>query len=839
MFSQESEDSLLNIINTSKIDTVKVNTYIELAWLYSTLNPDKSIEYSNLAIEISKKIDNKVGLIDAYNRLGSAYHNKGENIKALEFYQKSYDIAFKCNNLLKESIVINNMANVYVYTSNYNKAIEFYKKSLEIEKTLGNKDGIAFEYQGLGNTYKNQGNNPLAMEYLLKSLTIREELKDKQKLSSILMSIGSLYFSLKNFDVALTYFKKVYDIALQSNDKSSISRILVNIGVLYLEKEEIDSALMNYQEGVEICKQTGDNYSLAFGYYYIAKAYFFKSDYNKAIEYNQKSLDLRRLVEDYEGITNCLSTFGNIYFQINQYDKAIKYVQMALDYSTEYNLAVSSQFYEQQISAFYADINDFKNAYKHHLRFKEISDSLSSDDNVKKMTQLEMQYEFDKIQKQQAFEQEQKEIYQKAELSKQKIFRNSFIIGFLLMILLAYVMFKSYTRKKKDNILLTLQNHEITQQKEEISTQRDEIESQRDLVTLQKNRIEEIHKEVTDSINYAKRIQTAMLPSFESEKARGSESEKVGLGESENLHTVAPSHLSTVSLSHGHTFSLFVLFRPKDIVSGDFYWATQLTTMGHDPLLVVAVADCTGHGVPGAFMSMLGISFLNEIVRRKEVTQANQVLNQLRVEIINALQQKGASSASANKETGEQNISTSSTHRTSSYLSVKDGMDISLVVIKTQVPRLKPQTPSSEQTSDVFEVQWSGANNPLWIIRNTNNLTGLSSEKEMPPFQKVASLEEVKPDKMPIAIYEKMENFTNHEIILQKGDIIYLMSDGFQDQFGGTNGKKFKSKQLKQLLLDNCRKSMSEQKEILESSLENWIGKAEQIDDITILGIKI
>ncbi|OFX61469.1 MAG: hypothetical protein A2046_00125 [Bacteroidetes bacterium GWA2_30_7] len=394
----------------------------------------------------------------------------------------------------------------------------------------------------------------------------------------------------------------------------------------------------------------------------------------------------------------------------------------------------------------------------------------------------------------------------------------AYIIYLVLLIFLIIISARLYSRQLK---LKNIRLEKIVQERTaEIQLQNIEISHQRDELSEQK-------REITDSIQYAKRIQQAMLPSLSpklqdsSSKLQDLERENVRQGESENLHTV--------TLSHGHTFDLFVLFRPKDIVSGDFYWTTLISTMGHDPLLVVAVADCTGHGVPGAFMSMLGISFLNEIVRKKEITQASRILDQLRISIIDALRQTG--------ESGTQ----------------KDGMDMSLVVIKNQDSNSKFQDSGSELSKsskllESYKAQWAGANNPLWLVR---------SSKEMPPFEKVASLgkgpsaknltgfqnlsglEEIKPDKMPVAIYEKMNDFTNNDIQLFKGDYLYMMTDGYEDQFGGPKGKKFLSKNLKQLLIDNCQLPMEEQKNVLEKTLNEWIGSGEQIDDITVLGIKI
>ncbi len=268
-------------------------------------------------------------------------------------------------------------------------------------------------------------------------------------------------------------------------------------------------------------------------------------------------------------------------------------------------------------------------------------------------------------------------------------------------------------------------------------------------IRQQNIKLQEQKEEILDSINYALRIQQAVLPDEELTKK--------WLGE------------------------YFILFRPKDIVSGDFYWATKI-----NDLLIVTVADCTGHGVPGAFMSMLGISFLNEIVRKKEIIQASEVLDHLRESVIDALKQSGA--------WGEQ----------------KDGMDLVLVVINTKT----------------LELQFAGANNPLWIVRKTGN-----SNKE--------EFEEYKPDKMPVAIYENMKPFTNHIIQLYKDDIIFLASDGYEDQFGGPKYKKFLSKNLKQLLFANSQQPMTIQKDVLEQTLNDWKGNTEQIDDITIMGIKI
>ncbi len=301
---------------------------------------------------------------------------------------------------------------------------------------------------------------------------------------------------------------------------------------------------------------------------------------------------------------------------------------------------------------------------------------------------------------------------------------------------------------KKRTLELSEANEELNQQNEEIRSQRDEIEQQ-------KIQIEEIHQEISQSIDYATRLQGAILPQ--------------------------------AKLLEEYLSDYFVLFKPKDKVSGDFYWWAHIENH-----TIITVADCTGHGVPGAFMSMLGVSFLREIVQKEYITHTSVILRKLRKEVIKALNQKG--------ESGEQ----------------KDGMDMAIISIE----------------HETNTVQFSGANNPLYVITN-RRLKKLESLKEFENFY------EIRPDKMPIAIYEKMDKFTTHEIQLEKGDMLYMFSDGFADQFGGKKGKKFKYKPFKRLLSENRDKPMKEQKKILNKTFEDWKGNIEQVDDVVVLGVKI
>jgi two-component system, sensor histidine kinase LadS len=308
--------------------------------------------------------------------------------------------------------------------------------------------------------------------------------------------------------------------------------------------------------------------------------------------------------------------------------------------------------------------------------------------------------------------------------------------------------YREIQKEKEEAQAETLEKlKEMNKLKDEINIELEkQVKERTREINQQKEELAEKNKEITDSIRYAKRIQQAILPSGE--------------------------YCSSVMGEH------FILFLPKDIVSGDFYW---LHNDGQK--IIWAAADCTGHGVPGGFMSMIGNSYLNEIVIENKINSPDKILNTLRSKIINSLEQKG------------------------SEVKQRDGMDISLCVL--------------DKENNVLE--YSGANNPLWIWKKNTNI-----------------IEETKADKMPIGSYtEELKPFTLHRFNLEKGDIIYCFSDGYADQFGGPKGKKFKYSQLKEILLSVSDKTMTEQKEILHSAINNWKGNQEQIDDICIIGIRI
>ncbi len=354
-----------------------------------------------------------------------------------------------------------------------------------------------------------------------------------------------------------------------------------------------------------------------------------------------------------------------------------------------------------------------------------------------------------------------------SEMDKTKLI---IILGFTLVFILVLISLNAYRQQHHANVLLIQKKAEIEAQRDEIENQKQRIEKQHLVVSQQRDQIQDIHEEVTKSISYAQRIQSSALPDI-----------KVLM---ENVK------------------DCFVLFKPRDIVSGDFYYFTRVKNK-----LIITVSDCTGHGIPGAFMSMLGMSMIDNIVVSNQVFDPGEILNRMRNQIIHALSQSVDGDGQ------------------------RDGMDMGICVIDL----------------DTNMMQFAGANNPMIILsRNHKEWKDRKGVKSLTDDKSGLNLYRVKADSMPISIYLKMDNFKTHEYQLEANDMVYLFSDGFVDQFGGANdeirnagGKKFKIKAFQQLLVEISDMPASDQQKKLDHTIKEWRGSIDQVDDITVLGFRI
>ena len=670
----------------------------------------------------------------------------------------------------------------YIYSSSDSSRL-FIEKGLELALKLSYLKGIADCYTYLGVININQSDFPLALDYYQKSLKTYEKLSQSKSSKDVIVgrrgmsqsygNIGNVHMSLENYSQSLNYYKQAIEINKELKDDRPLATNYSNMGVIYFCQQKNTDALKYILESLKIRERLGDKAGISDCYGNLGLIYDSQKNYKKAIEFFQKGIRISEELGNKNSIANNYSNMVVVNIELKNYTKAIDCANKSLSLSKDMGILYNQGLLYSYLSEIYDSLHDYKNAYEFQKLFKITNDSIFNEESSNQLKDMEARYQNEKKQKEIELLNKDKEL-QQIEIQKQTTQKYAFIGGFALMLILALVTLFGYSKIKEQKRLienknseLNQRNEEISAQRDEIETQRDEISAQRDIVTIQKNNIEDIHNKLTSSIRYAERIQHAVLPSEE---------------------------FTQMFLSNH-----FILFKPCEIVSGDFYW-----TMIKKNMLLVAVADCTGHGVPGAFMSMLGISFLNEIIAQsEEITQASFILNTLREYVIKSLQQYGI--------TGEQ----------------KDGMDISLVALNLETNQL----------------HFAGANNPLYIVKSEKlkdeSKKTNDSNEELSNFQ----LYELKGDKMPIAIHVRMDAFTNHETKLEPGDTFYLFSDGYADQFGGPKGKKLMYSNFKKILLENSAKTMEEQKTILDLNIENWKNgfeiKNEQTDDITIIGIRL
>lgn len=750
--SQNPVDSLIQVADKSTVDTVKSQVYNEIANALKGRDNKQAMFYAEKSLLFGEKSDFLKGIANVYKTIGIIYYFKGELDSAFLSFDKSLK---KFEELGDKKGVAASYVNIGILKRNVgeiNEAGENYQKALEIYQEINDDEGIAKTYLNLGNLFKQQGDMKTSLDYYFKSLKFYENIGDKHSSAQLYQNIGIVYGELENSDKAIKNFNIALKIFKEIEDIKGIAEVNNNLGNNYLDNKEYELAVSYFEKSLKLFQEIGYTPMIANLYYNLGDSNNKLKKYSDAKKYFDKSFEIYQNLNYAPGMAMCYNGFGEYYYNIGNFIKSSENLEKAKQLSLGADLRTLSDAVEW-LSKSYAKTGNYKKAYENHVLFKQFNDSLFNDNTDKAITAMSMQYEFDKKEKIREIKEKKKEELQ-AEKDKQNwLIKIIFMAIIFFLLLIAIILIRNYRRKVKANNLLREQKDEIEHQKieleqrnEEIQSQRDEIENKNILITEQRDIALKQKQEITDSIQYAQRIQEAILPDKQ--------------------------------LFINDIDDYFILFKPKDIVSGDFYWMTKV-----DEKLIIVAADCTGHGVPGAFMSMLGVTFLNEIVNKDRVLQANKILNRLRNKVIDSLHQK-------DRET-------------------KDGMDISLTVID----------PSKN------EMQYAGAYNSLYVI---------DSDTENKQIKKI------KADRMPIGIHLKMdEEFTNHIIQYKKGDVVFMFSDGFMDQFGGENGRKLKSKRFQELLLTVHEKPMIEQKNILDNFLKKWKGELDQLDDILIIGMKL
>jgi len=712
-------------------DTAKVKTLNRLAFELKSINPDQMLKYAEEAFKLAITNNYLEGQSVSLNNIGLGYRLKSDFEKSIQVFEKSLQISKKYGFKKAEAESYIGIAVDYDYLGKYKLALENYNLSLIIAKNINDKILTAKALMGKAIVHEFQGNLDSALNCHLRSLKINEDRGDQNAIAASNMNIGGLYKTLGNSIVAGKYYEKSLIIREKIGDKPGIAQSLNSLASLYKANKDFEKAKNYYLKSLKIREELGDKRGISIVLGNIGTLYDAQAQFEKAIEYYKKALDLKELSGDNHGKSVCLTNIGIAFKNLGNYKLSIEYLLQGLKISQQMGIKSLSQEIYLMLAQSHSSLKEHQKAFEYMELYANIKDSILNENSSRQIAEMQTKYDTEKKEKEIELLNKDNAL-QNSEIEKQKNFRNNLVAIIALIIILALVLLYAYQNKKKSNKTL---------------------EGQKAKIEMQKELLEEKNKDITDSINYAKRIQKAIITS------------------DAYIKQYLPEH--------------FILYKPKDIVSGDFYWSYAF-----DNQVIFATADCTGHGVPGAFMSVIGASLLNEIVVERKITRPDLILNHLRDSVIKALNPEGS------KE------------------EANDGMDIMLCKFNF----------------DTLKLEYAAANNPLWVIRKNDSENPSSSY----------SIIEFKADKFPVGKQHGNKNdFTLNQVEIKKGDLIYSFTDGYADQFGGPSGKKFKYKAFQELILSGANKSLEEQKLMLDNSIETWKGNLEQVDDILVVAVKI
>ncbi len=636
-------------------------------------------------------------------------------IEAMQFSSEARSLANQLGYKSGQAYALKYIGLINYFQGDYVKVVRNWEQALEIFEAIEEKEGIANMLSNLGVVYNNQGNDARALELYLRSLKLAEDIRDTIRLISTFNNIGLIYSKKKSTEeLALQNYLRALELSEIKEWYDGIGSTYLNLGELYYNRKDYSTALDYFEKSLAAYRQT-NTVNITNALTYIGKIYVIYNDFPAAIKYQEESYKIAEKMGARWEMAKASLGLAETYYKSENNEKAIQYNQEAKEIATELGARYEKLSALVNIAKSYASESEFENAYQSLDEAITLKDTIFSEKSQEQINNLMVKHEIENMLKENEILKKDIEI-REIKNTKQRAVIFFLILGFVVTSFLIALLINANKQKNKANKILEEKNVLISEQK----------------------------KEIMDSIQYAKRIQNAMLTP------------------TEDISLILPEH--------------FILFSPRDVVSGDFYWFTR-----NENKIVCIVADCTGHGVPGAFMSMLGISYLNEIYSKKPEISASELLDELRKQVIQSLRQTG--------RMGEN----------------QDGMDMTAVIIH------------KEDNS----IQFAGANNQLFLYRK-------------------GELFEYKPDKMPIGIHGKnMDPFTNHVIKTEEGDAIYTFSDGFADQFGGPNGKKFMIKKFKEKLLEIHTRPMNLQKKELEKTLSEWMAETRQVDDILVMGIRL
>lgn len=714
---------------------------------YKREDYESSLEYYEALLEAYKKKGDWDNTKMIYQRLNEVANAMKDYDKTLAYNRALYDECIAHNNIRESLNALNNVAYAYVSLGDNEKAIKYYQQLIDVDpKVSGDERFMASNYTNIGLCYQNMGDEATAVENLKKAIEIRKKYSQNLECSAVENILALIYLKNKDLHNAQYYADAAVRTAKSSEDSKAMMSAYQTYNKVLQEKGEYQEALNYYQQYLNI----RDSAQL-----------------QNVLEDRQMSEELRRLTDAEIRYQEDLSAQERDDLEKERYRILADARAAELEKERELRDIERQRLQEQDLLReleYQKGLKELELARAENARTKAENARIEQE---RKNTELLRKQE----EEQRTKEREMNELLQQQEIQKANAKYMELGLYFAIGAVLGLLGFLIIIRKK--NSRLKAQRAKIKAQNDALQMKNDEIVSINKEITKQKAVIEENNKAMTDSIVYAKRIQTAVSPD--------------------------PSFLS------GFKFDHFMFFRPRDIVSGDFYW---FYSDNSNHVFIVA-ADCTGHGVPGAFMSMLGVSLFNKIVAERQIIQPNIILNEMRNEVKRTLHQDSINS------------------------SQKDGMDLSLVRIDL----------------DTMTMHFAAANNNGYLLReyDESEREKISEDLAKPEYLrelgdgKLLKVTIMPCDAMPIGVYlREKESFTMTSYQLRPGDSFFLCSDGYVDQFGGKYGRKFLTRNFIKLLMDMHGKPMAEQKNTLIDTHDNWRGlQYDQLDDIIVIGVQV
>ena len=607
------------------------------------------------------------------------------------------------------------------------KCLLIAEKALYISEEFSKKD-LPRTHNLMGYHFLINGKNDSAMVYFQESLDLSLLRNDSLYLSKTYNNLGVLSFNIDDYEKGLEYFSQSANIEMLIGETSAAISSFINIGAIYIMLEDFDNAETYLSQALELAMELDDPAVLAHAHINYGTLKKKQEDVIMAKQHFFNAVDIFKDEGDWLGVSEVYGNLAVLYEDLGDAEMAMKYNDFSLKYLLKLNNPLPDEMSDSYMRA--ANFFELKGEYRKSLEYYKLSKTWSDSAqillNQTFMLETQEKYNTERTERENELLASKNRVAdlelqkRQDELTTSRIIIWSSILGLGLLMVIVFTLYNRNKIKQQANNKLT-QAYAIINEKNE---------------------------DITSSIQYASKIQEALLPT------------------KENRSLFKDS---------------FVILMPRDIVSGDFYWYSKV-----DDELIFAAVDCTGHGVPGAFMSMIGNTFLHQIVNEKKVTTPSEILNELREKVINALITEGDGKMR------------------------KDGMDMSICTLNQKTNK----------------VQFAGANNPAYICQ--------SGEMRI-----------LKGDKMPVGYtHGESTSFQNQEMQLSEGDAIYLFSDGYADQFGGdpkikASGKKMKYKPFRNLLHKNHTLAMSEQKELLLDIFHNWKGDFEQVDDVLVIGVRV